>query len=697
MDKYEFNIKVDQIKKLVNQSDYETAIKIADTVDWKRVRNTNLLSMVALVYEKNGEYQEAKDILLMAFERAPIGKRLLYKLTELALKENNIEEAEAYYREFCDLTPDDPRQNLLRYMILKAKGAPAQQLIHSLESYTAEELDEKWMYELAKLYHEAGMGDQSVRLCDRIMLMFGLGKYVDKAMELKLQYAPLTSYQMDLVENRDKYEAKLRAVAQGNKLDVQMTPDTDDYAGDEEEALINDKLDDELQAKLQEAEEEERLAQEMSKISAYPFKSDTSPMEQTRILDRISGIKPMSDMTGDEFNPEPVIEEYLEDDGRALYDDLDHGVSDQAAYEGEYVGNPLPSEHTEDKQMPDEEPIYEPSSDPSDDAYAEAAVTAELRPDYDEGAKIANHLIIESVTSECGLQMAIEALKQIHLETGIKNQVLKINGDRLAKRGIFDSADKLAGKDLIVEEAGNLTEHALYELNDLMEKDDTGMIVVLIDKPERMEEIHSRYPALASKFECIGRREEGISRTEDTTYKTAKEVPLIQDEVHSIAERESLASKETSATVAPGMARQEPVKNDKAVRMSVPDRGIRNRKPSGTVPAARPVQKELHQEEFDESPDGDEMDIDEFAQYACRYANEIDCSITGKSMLALYERIEIMEEDGIPLNRENAEDLIEEAADRAEKPSIGKLIKGVFSSKYDKDGLLILKEEHFIG
>ena len=174
MDKYEFNVKVDQIKKLVSKSDYETAMKIADSIDWRRVRNANLLSMVAQVYEKNEEYSEAKNILLLAFERAPIGKRLLYKLTELAMKEKNVEEAEAYYREFCDLAPDDPRQHLLRYMILKEKGAPAEQLIHSLEQYTEMELDEKWLYELAALYHEAGRGAECVQMCDRIMLMFGL-------------------------------------------------------------------------------------------------------------------------------------------------------------------------------------------------------------------------------------------------------------------------------------------------------------------------------------------------------------------------------------------------------------------------------------------------------------------------------------------------------------------------------------------
>ena len=112
MDKYEFNIKVEQIKKMVSRGDYGTAMKIADTIDWHRVRNASLLSMIAQIYEKNEEYQEAKDILLLAFERAPVGKRLLYKLADLALKDGSTAEAEAYYREFCDLAQDDPRQCL---------------------------------------------------------------------------------------------------------------------------------------------------------------------------------------------------------------------------------------------------------------------------------------------------------------------------------------------------------------------------------------------------------------------------------------------------------------------------------------------------------------------------------------------------------------------------------------------------------
>ena len=163
MDKYEFNIKVEQIKKLVNKGDFETAMKIADTIDWRRVRSTSLLTMISQIYEKNAEYQDAKDILLLAYERAPLGKGLLYKLTDLALRENNIQEAEAYYREFCELSGDDPRQYLLRFLILEAKDAPLEQQINSLERYCQEELDEKWLYHLAELYHQANQADEDSR------------------------------------------------------------------------------------------------------------------------------------------------------------------------------------------------------------------------------------------------------------------------------------------------------------------------------------------------------------------------------------------------------------------------------------------------------------------------------------------------------------------------------------------------------
>lgn len=1046
MDKYEFNIKVEQIKKLVGKSDYETAMKIADTIDWRRVRNTNLLSMVAMVYEKNEDYEEAREILLLAFERAPIGKRLLYKLAELALKEGNIDEAEAYYREFSDLAGDDPRQQLLRYLILKAKGAPAQQLIHSLESYTSQEIDEKWLYELAELYSIAGMADRCVETCDKIMLMFGLGKYVDKAMELKIQYAPLTTYQMDLVENRDKYEAKLRAVEQeyglgGGQMNV---PEQDEEYYDDgnpgmdmpEEPYYGD-----LQARMQEAEVQEGLAREMSRMSYEEPPAEQRPRrhDNTRVLDDIRrinrpvmrdseydgasmaavetaaagtayaggafagaadgmasaaygaadavvhmagnaerlasamprprGMMRMPEMA-DEVPAEPVIEEdytygntgygessygessygdtsyedgsygdtsyggqayggdtygkpgygetsygepaygenaygeaaygenayrepgygehaygdashgqstygetsygentygdsaYGENShegaaygdnsyGEAAYgentseepayggnlaDDVAYGASDyddpeygktaygdtaygksaygdtaygDAAYSDEVTGESVSGESVSsetaygdsaDGESTGDDPVYgETAYDEPETSYYEsegdnstyvqgdseystqedhtANVTVlnkrrteddvleiEDLEEEEEEPPVLNHLMIEARTPEKGLKIAVEALKQIHNESGIKNPVAKITGEKLSKRGVLASASKLAGKDLVIEEAGDLTPEALEELYELMNHDNSGMIVVLIDNPKQMENLHRNHPRLASKFECIGSGEgyepgeeytQTISPAQEPRPTARNEEPAKRAAAPKAAVR-PLYPERNDAPVrrqpAPPVQevipepRRQPVYADEPYEENSYDQDIRDaqsyetdsyeeeayddfpdeeaapKKKKGLFRnRKKPVYEEMEPEEsYDENDDyyveededgeeamsyrnddgpgshGEEMDIDEFAQYACRYANEIDCSITGKSMLALYERIEIMEEDGVALTRENAEGLIEEAADRAEKPTFGKRVKGIFSSKYDKDGLLILKEEHFI-
>ena len=639
MDKYEFNIKVEQIRKLVNKGDYETAMKITDTIDWRKIRNANLLSMVAEVYEKNKEYQAAKDILLLAFERAPIGKRLLYKLTELALKEENVNEAEAYYREFCDLAGDDPRQHLLRYMILKQKNASVEQLMHSLESYTSEELDEKWLYELAELYHLAGDADRCVSTCDKIMLMFGLGKYVDKAMELKQQYAPLTKYQMDLVENRDKYEAKLRAVEQSFGLEPEAEEDFADTDAEElsepeeQEVLVEEEIVQEepiqqndayekenIAAAVRQAEAEEKLAMEMSRLGAVSQPEEESELGKTRVLHVIK-----------------------------------HAQSEEIQPEEEPMVNAVAEE-------PEDEP--EPKL-----------------------PKMANHLMIEARTPGKGLEMAIQTLKQIQKETGIRNPVAKITGSRLNKRGVLACAPKLVGTDLMIEEAGDLSPEMLKELETLMDQDASGMRIILIDNPKQMEMLHAQNPSLASKFECIGSGEHRVSEEAEMANPSTQEMP---------AQVSAPVSQDAEQAWEPQEAEAEP--DHRPVKHITPMCDSVTRVPDEADRYAdeHPVDEADYEEPDAETDTDDEMDIDEFAQYACQYASDIDCSITGKSMLALYERIEIMEEDGIPLTRANAEDLIEEAADRAEKPSVGKRIKGLFSSKYDKDGLLILKEEHFI-
>ena len=744
MDKYEFNIKVEQIKKLVNKGDFETAMKIADTIDWRRVRSTSLLTMISQIYEKNAEYQDAKDILLLAYERAPLGKGLLYKLTDLALRENNIQEAEAYYREFCELSGDDPRQYLLRFLILEAKDAPLEQQINSLERYCQEELDEKWLYHLAELYHQANQADDCVRICDKIMLMFGLGKYVDKAMELKLQYAPLTKYQMDLVENREKYEEKLRAVEEEYKNGTYRKPEPEgEYLDtDEPEAELDDEpenepegqpeqaepeekagkpkaetkpadekvekaaLDEDVVASLHEAQAEEALAKEVSKIKPYDEEEGASEGE-TRVFRNLRDLEP-----AEEKSEEAPIHEFEEEE-ETIVEDWD----------------------------------FEPEEE-------------------EEEIKESNHLMIEAEDPAAGLAMALDSLKKIHRELGTKHPVAKISGANLSHRGIASVAERLAGKDLVVEHAADLDDLTVEELEELMTQDETGMVVVLIDTQARLEQMHRAYPALAERFQYIGcenqkddaaklaqAREEELKRqqAQQEAEVARKRQAEREAEIRRQAEKEAeekrrqqeAAARREEEERAKAEAQALAAKEAEEARKAEEDRRLaeRQREELRRQEEARRddepeyEDEEDHYEKDEYEPEDDyarggyrddykddykdrykdereddeysnypedepeekpskksgDMDVEEFVQYACKYASEIDCSISGKSMLALYERAEMMEEDGEPLTKTSAEDLIEEAADKAEKKSFS----GLFSSKYDKDGLLILKEKHF--
>lgn len=216
MDKYEFNLKVEQLNKLVKSGDYKAAMRITDTIDWRRVHKADLLATVSKVYEKNNEYKEAREILLLSYDRAPVGKRVLYKLAMLAIKEGDISEAQEYYKEYTEISPQDSRKYLMEYHIANAKGEGIDKKIRILEKYNdIEKTDEKWKFELAQLYAKAGRIEDCIKTCDEIMLLFGVGEYVDKAAELKESTGcPLSSKQLDMVENKEYYEERLNTLAE---------------------------------------------------------------------------------------------------------------------------------------------------------------------------------------------------------------------------------------------------------------------------------------------------------------------------------------------------------------------------------------------------------------------------------------------------------------------------------------------------
>ena len=617
MDKYEFSIKAEQIKKLIGQEDYKTAMQIADTIDWNRVRSVNLLSSIAEIYEKNGEYEEAKDILLLAFERAPVGKRFLYKLSELSLSSGSIDDAVEFYHEFLDVSPEDPRKYLLQYMILKAKGARASQLLGPLENYTETELEEQWLYELAKLYGEAGREDDCVRICDKMILLFGMGKYVDKAMDLKLHYRPV------------KEEKEYNTISE-------KPEETEDTV--EKEALSSDGEEDE-------------------------FYDEEDPETE-------------------ENNENTSKEEVNENFSKEVEQENTSGEVEQ------------------------EDASEEENKNAQEQEWKKESSSVENRADDDEAPRY--NMIIEAETLEKAFHIAVEEIKYFHKKYGVDFKVAKINADKLNEKGFASFKDKLEERDLIIESAGKLKYSVLDEIEQYIKEVKESSSIVLIDEVDHFDRLAEDRPKFLEYFDIVSGGDEEDDLLEDVDLDAA------------VKEREEKSEEKEDEAVSPDEEyldeEEEPEEEYVPHKPSIFERPARPYKEVLEEEAEKeqprkealsePVTKQQEASAFpekeeqirrDKKPSSKSMDIEAFARYAIDYASSIDCSITDKGITALYERIQLMEEDGIVLNEESARDLIEETADQAEKPGLGKKIGSLFRPKYDKDDKLILREEHFMG
>ena len=1014
MDKHELNVKVEQMRKQAGLGDYQTAVKIADKIDWRRVSNVSLLTQVSEIYEKVGKYAEAKDILLLAVERTPMGRGLLFKLTQLALKVNSIDEAEECFEEFQRLAPQDTRQKLLRYLILKAKGAQPQQLMPPLEEYVSEELSDEWMYELAELYHRAGMREACLDLCDRITILFGTGEWVQKALRLKAEGEgePLNEYQQSILQGEIYYQPAaprqnavrepaplttpyaqqpMMATEYGTQMPYQtaaepygmepapalveqyaapMTqpqptafaqpaeftqpaafaqpevsydqaslqqaaPSEERYrnvptfqtpaaastgipswteAAKPQEAPAQNDIDAEIDAHLRRLEEEKRNGVR-AKAAATPISTETvqEPLRETAAELRESALPSA------EEDARSVEQRYREESARLSRDYVvssgersetsefpgtEQLMVDRLRYEEESeaaklraearaaeteeairqreakldetkVLPKLPAQERREQLAREEAALRRIEQDKEAEQIKKSVIEAEKKPEIEETAKespeavsaaateekasqtkpaetvaaaekqpreeavVADkqpaetaaaekqsqteavaaekqpaettaaekqsqaeavaaekqpaetaaaekqsaeegelveesaearrevprqpkllrtpgsfNALIEGRTPEEGLQSAVERLKEAQAVTGFKRPAAKVKAERLNVYGVRNSAEKTAGRDLIIEEAGDLSDVSLSELIQLIAADGGMRTVLLIDNPLQLTRLRASHPEVETVFHTADKREdvkayfaaeakfrEAEARLREEAVKTAleakearrkeeeakraeEEARRAEEEARRLAEREAAenARKAAEAAAAAAEAKAAAEREEEARRKEEEARRAEEllnrvaeeiivREPE-TVPAARaeaeaqrPAQRAVPRAEDRAKLDAERrrakenelLTKDAFANYAAAYARNIDCVMTGKSMNALYERIELLQEDGVSLTRKNAEILIEEAADHAERPPLGRRLSGLFSKRYNKDGLLILKEEDFLG
>ena len=279
MDKYEYRVKTEQMLDHLEKKEYQKAMDIAESIDWRRVKNASMLNTVSEIYEYNGEFKKGRDILFLAFDRAPGSRKIVYRLGTLALKIKDIREATDCYEEFVKLAPKDPNQYILKYKILRTQGAALSDQIAALEEFKKAEYIEKWAYELAKLYDEAGMTAECLEECDDLILWFSEGKYVYLAMELKMKYKPLTPLQQEKYDSRPGAVKKQPEPVKQTESTLEEVDDENEYDEDSEEEVQESTVQRIDDAQVQEIPPEPVPMQEEFEIPEEAAQADVVPEE----------------------------------------------------------------------------------------------------------------------------------------------------------------------------------------------------------------------------------------------------------------------------------------------------------------------------------------------------------------------------------------------------------------------------------
>ncbi len=661
MDKYEYNIKAEQITKLIGKRDFSTAAKIADNIDWRRVRNVNMLTNVGTVYAEVQRYEDAKELFLMAFERAPISRRIAYKLTEVCIRAGEYEEAEHYYEDFVGLAPRDSGRYELQYMLARKKGEPIETLIAILSEYKRNDFDEMWAYELARLYHKAGMGQECVAACDEIILWFGEGEYVEKAMELKMLYMPLSPSQQEKYNKRFQPQMRYPSEEELTAMEAQeaqavqeiqevqpaqvqeQIPDhpisvsTDKYNTADIQEVIAESMKEILPP--EEGQEEPEIPRRENLWQVSPEQID--PLGATKDLRKIQRILSRNNKPYPPYNdPEATFRVVPKEEPRVVTEEA--YSEEEPVKEPENIPNDAPEEKTPEVQeevqedSKQEEVFTEPERKPDEEEAA--AVREESRQStqtpgqlseerrhvfaaflhingleeqlagiFEEAERLgegketslSGNILIIGDHKSGKTTLATELMKSLSRASNRKNRkIAKISGDRLNHKGIQETISRLAGADLLIERAGEMNQITTQALLETMTGFTGGMVVVLEDTKEGMTRLITENPEVEERF----------------THKLILK----------------------------------------------------------------------------------EYEISEWVEMAKQYAAEKDYGIDEMATLALSAKIDALYAQKTVVELEDVKAIIDAAIEHSEKKNIKKLFETVFSRKYKDSDLTMLRENDFI-
>lgn len=735
MDKYEYNLKLDEINRLVEEENYEEAARIADTIEWKRVRNARTLCMISEIYEVNGRLEDSKDILLRAYQRSQIGRTILYRLTEIAIKMREFDEAVEYYSEFVNAAPHDNSRYILKYKIYRGRGSSLEDQISILEEYKDREYTEKWAYELAKLYNKAGNPQKCIQECDDLVLWFRQGPYVIKALELKRTLTTLTPVQQAIYDHKE--EAMVEKEDEVEAILPEMEKVILDKMPSSQEEALTENIISETQRELAQAVTEHAAQTQETEGQEWGFDPNAFTSD-TKIIPDVEK----------ETGKEPSEEA---DTGAMIQQTMEKGLSPEAqqAEASEKQSSPFDAENLQQelaksmhqivsglsRKAPEEE-IIEPMNDQSFLDEAEDYDEENLERDRDTEGDSGEMSIDDILTTMAGASQQPETEKETAAAS--KEPVLDRGKETEKKTDQETQEEPIPIRDItmdlsaVVEAAAGVT-HLKPETKQSQKPAPSS-----IPKPEKKPQLTKDETYILSYFSGIQGIGESVAVALDGAKKkiamdkTSKSGNIVITGLPGsgrttlgvrIAKALSLEKRESSARVAKIYA-DDLNKKDIAATVAKIAGGTLIIEEAGDLEDEVVKQlskamefrtdgliiiledeKRLLKPLFDRHPDfaekfTSEISVpiftnDELVSFGKTYAYDEDYKIDDMATLALYNRIGELQSPERPVTVIDVKDIVDRAIRRSERLSLRKLGKILSHKRYDEKDRIILYEKDF--
>ena len=716
LDKHDYRSRIDEMLKHIKEKSYDAAFEVAESIDWTKVKNAAVISAASDVYERCGEISKSRDVLFLAYERSPESKKIVYRLGTLALKEGRLKEAVDCYDEFVALAPKDPNRFIFKYKILKAKKAPVEEQIALLEEFKKVEYVEKWAFELAKLYQEAGMISECLEECDDLVLWFSEGKYIYKAMELKMQYKPLTPLQQEKYMNRQEAIAK----SQETKATVQEEPKEEGAAKEMMEEKVTDPVmiepETEVQEEVQEVKEitEETTEEKTVGVSEDKPLSSIEQMVQSwqeeqkenaqmiqAELQRVEQEKAQNDVAAEEEEKEEI----LSDDVRKLMEELE---AESAEIEAQKVA-------TGEEEVEEAKPLLQKvveqlsafDTKPEKTIAPETAQLIEEIEEPEEGIKLGNTQSMALAAKALENAMRVEVPE---IEIPVETPVVPVTPANQEEEDLSETGFIVQGRyDLEAQSEIGLQAGLTEEQKKLFSYfvPVHGMSEQLVQVLQNEANCKTRYgTSQTGNIVIVGRKGSGKTVLAVDIVKAIQKQRRMKQGKVAIVKAEALNKKNVHDIVQKLKGGALVIEKASRLHRNTIELlcGVMDGQTGEMLVVVEDERKPIDRM-FAEYPDFQkkftsriELPVfinDELVTFGQTYAKENGYKIDDMGILALYSDIDILQREEKVVTVADVKALIDDAIENANRFTVKKFIKQLFGKNRDEADRIILKEEDF--